>query len=290
MSKVEVAARRRNVLGEGVCWEPRRERLYWVDILSRRLEWLNPQSGESGAWTLDVKPSVIAPLADGGLILGTSKGVIIFDPTTGDVEHLFELEPDRPNNRTNDGGVDRQGRFWLGTMADGGPENSGAVYRIDRDWTATRVIDGLGIPNTLQISPDGRTLYVADSRAKVIWAYDLDPKTGALGYRHVFADTKGQEPTPDGSAVDVEGCLWNAQWGGSRIVRYTPDGEIDRIVETPVSQPTKCAFGGPGLATLYVTSAREGLSEAQLEAEPLAGSLFRFDPGVRGLAAVPFGG
>lgn len=290
MSTVEVAARRENVLGEGVCWDPRRGRVYWVDIKSRRLEWLDPRDGEAGAWALDLQPSAIAPMADGRLVLGTDGGVVLFDPETGDAEVRIVLEPDRPRNRANDGGTDRQGRFWLGTMNDGAPEKTGAVYRVDADWTATRLVDGLGIPNTLQVSPDGRTLYLADSHEHVIWAHDLDPATGALGYRHVFADTKGEQASPDGSAVDAEGCLWNAQWGGARIVRYTPEGLIDRVVDMPVSQPTKCAFGGPGLTTLYVTSAREGLSDDQLAQEPLAGSLFTLDPGVPGLAQVPFGG
>lgn len=290
MSEPSVAARRENILGEGVCWEPRRSRVYWVDIVGRRLEWLDPRTGDGGGWTLDVKPTAIATLADGGLLLGTNKGLVVFDPGTGDAEHLLELEPDRPGNRTNDGGVDRQGRFWLGTMADGGEEKSGALYRVDPDWTVTRMVDGLGIPNTVQVSPDGRTLYLADSREKVIWGYDLNPSTGALGYRHLFADTKGQDATPDGSAVDVEGCLWNAQWGGSRVVRYTPEGLIDLVIELPVSQPTRCAFGGSELDVLYITSARDGLSDEQLAAEPLAGSLFRVDPGVRGLPQVPFGG
>ncbi|MBW3618295.1 MAG: SMP-30/gluconolactonase/LRE family protein [Proteobacteria bacterium] len=289
MSKPDLAARRENILGEGVCWDPRRARLFWVDIVGGRVEWLQPDSGQAGGWTLDLKPSAIAPMADGRLLLGTNLGLVAFDPDTGAAEHVLELEPDRPANRSNDGGTDRQGRFWLGTMSDGGAETSGALYRVDRDWTVTRMADGLGIPNTIQVSPDGGTLYVADSFEHVIWGYDLNPSTGALGYRHLFAETKGQAATPDGSAVDTEGCLWNAQWGGSRLVRYTPEGLIDRVVDLPVSQPTKCAFGGPDLDRLYVTSARDGLSEEQLAQEPLAGSLFVLDPGVRGLPQVPFG-
>lgn len=290
MSAVEVAARRENILGEAVCWEPRRARVYWADIKAGRLEWLEPTSGAAGGWTLDVRPSAIATFRDGRLLLGTDAGVVVFDPEAGEAEHKLVLEADRPQNRSNDGGTDRQGRFWLGTMDDTGAQLSGAVYRIDPDWTVTRAIDGLGIPNTLQVSPDGRTLYLADSHANLIWAYDLDPATGALGYRRMFAETIGTPASPDGSAVDADGFVWNAQWGGARIVRYSPDGVIDRVVETPVSRPTKCAFGGPDLDVLYITSARDGLSAAELEAEPLAGSLFRFDPGVRGLAHTPFGG
>jgi L-arabinonolactonase len=129
-------------------------------------------------------------------------------------------------------------------MDDGGPRMSGAVYRIDPDWSVTRMIDGLGIPNTLQVSPDGRTLYLADSHAHLIWAYDLDPATGALGYRRVLADTKGSPASPDGSAVDAEGFIWNAQWGAARVVRYSPDGEIDRVIDMPVSQPTNAPSPG----------------------------------------------
>lgn len=290
MTAVQLAARRENILGEGVCWEPRRGRVYWVDIKAGRLEWIEPASGAEGAWTLNVRPSAIATFPDGRLLLGADAGVVVFDPETGAAEHKLVLEDDRPENRSNDGGVDRQGRFWLGTMDDGGSRMTGAVYRINPDWSVTRMIDGLGIPNTLQVSPDGRTLYLADSHAHRIWAYDLDPETGALGYRRIFADTTGTPASPDGSAVDVDGFVWNAQWGASRVVRYSPDGEIDRVIDMPVSQPTKCAFGGSDLEVLYITSARDGLSEAALESEPLAGSLFRFDPGVRGLAHTPFGG
>jgi len=289
-SPLQVAARRENLLGEGPCWEARTGRLYWADIKSRRLEWFRPAEGATGAFDLDVMPSAVAPRADGTLVLATSQGVGVFDPVAGALEIRLHPEADREGNRSNDGGVDMQGRFWFGTMDDEVTKESGAVYRVDPDWSCTRMLDGLGIPNTLAVSPDGRTLYVADSLKQTLYAYDLDPRTGALGYRHVLADTRGTPGTPDGSAVDAQGYIWNAEWGASRIVRYSPAGEIDRIVETPVSQPTKCAFGGPDLDVLYVTSARTGLSSEQLEREPLAGSLFRFDPGVRGLALPPFGG
>ncbi len=290
MSPIEVAAHRKNVLGEGPCWEPRRARLYWVDIKSRRLEWLSPADGDTGAWDLQAMPSAAAPRADGTLVVSTEQGVGVFDPATGALDIRLHPDVEHEGNRSNDGGVDLQGRFWFGTMDDAGAKLTGAVYRLEPDWSCTRVLEGLGIPNTLAVSPDGRTLYIADSFHQTLYAHDLDPRTGALGYRHVLADTRGTPGTPDGSAVDAEGFIWNAQWGASRVVRYSPVGEIDRVVEMPVSQPTKCAFGGPDLSTLYVTSARTGLADEQLEREPLAGSLFSFNPGVRGLALPPFGG
>ena len=290
MSALEVAARRENLLGEGPCWIPSARRLYWVDIRSRLLEWLSPETGDSGSWALDAMASAVAPRADGTLLLATEQGFAVFNPDTGALDIQLDPEPDRVMNRSNDAGVDLQGRFWMGTMNHGGADLSGAVYRLDPDWTCTRMLDGLGIPNTLAVSPDGRRLYIADSFTQTLFAHDLDPRTGALGYRSVLADTRGMGGTPDGSAVDEEGFIWNAQWGLSRIVRYSPDGDIDRIVDTPVSQPTKCAFGGPDLDVLYVTSARTDLSEETLAQEPLAGSLFSFRPGVRGLALPPFGG
>ncbi|MEO8813282.1 MAG: SMP-30/gluconolactonase/LRE family protein, partial [Caulobacteraceae bacterium] len=195
-----------------------------------------------------------------------------------------------PGNRANDGNVDLAGRFWFGTMDDEERLVRGAVYRLDPDWSVHRVLDGVGIANTRVVSPDGGTLYVADSRLGTLDAHAIDPATGALGARRAFAHTRGEAFAPDGSAVDAAGYLWNAQWGGARLVRYAPDGAIDRIVAMPVDQPTSCAFGGADLATLYVTTARWGLSPDALARRPWAGSLLAFRPGVPGLVLPPFAG
>ena len=148
------------------------------------------------------------------------------------------------------------------------------------------MLTGIHIPNTISVSPDGKRLYMADSRLQTIFAHD----TADLTKLQVFAHTRGEPATPDGSAVDAEGYLWNAQWGGARVVRYAPDGRVDRIVEMPVEQPTSCAFGGEGFTTLYVTSAKEGLSPEARARQPLAGGLFAFDAGVKGLALPAFEG
>jgi L-arabinonolactonase len=290
--KIEVvcAAPRRNILGEGPCWDSRAGRLYWVDIHGRLLEWLDPASGETGLWALDRRASAIALRQDGSLLLATEHGFALFDPKAGALEARHNPEPHLPDNRSNDGHTDARGRFWLGTMDDRESAPVGSVYRLDPDWTCTRMITGLSIPNTLVCSPDGKILYVAESKGGLIWAYDFDLDAGTLGERRRFADTNADNCSPDGSAMDAEGCLWNAQWGGWRLVRYRPDGTVDRIIPMPVEQPTSCAFGGENLDTLFITSARDGLSEAALANQPLAGSLFSLDPGVRGAPQALFGG
>jgi L-arabinonolactonase len=287
--ELRVAAKRENLLGEGPCWVPSERRLYWVDIKNRLLEWLSPSTGETGLWRLERQASALAPRKSGGLVLATDAGFATFDTGSGEFALLHNPEPERPWNRTNDGHVDRAGRFWVGTMDDTQERSSGAVYRLDSDWTCTRVLDGLGIPNTLISSPDGRVFYVADSREQVMYAYAMS-ESGELSHQRIFASTVGEVCTPDGSAIDEEGYLWNAQWGGWRIVRYAPDGTIDRMVDVPVGQPSSCAFGGDDLRTLFVTSAREGLAPEDLAEQPLAGSLFAFEPGVRGASPTVFGG
>ena len=291
MSEVRVAVEAHNVLGEGPVWDARARRLYWLDIKGGRLSWLEPVSGAVGGVAVKDQVSAVAPRACGeGLVAACKRGVGVLDPETGDFELRLVPEPDRPQNRANDGNVDLAGRFWFGTMDDGEAGASGAVYRLDADWACTRVLDGLGISNTLVCNPGGDLLYVADSPASTIQTLQIDPVTGAAGAIQPFVDTSVDGFHPDGSAVDSEGFLWNAQWGGARLVRYSPEGSVDRIVSLPTDHVSSCAFGGDDLATLYVSTARWLLSADDLARQPLAGALFAFEPGVRGLALPPFAG
>jgi L-arabinonolactonase len=287
--QARIAARRENLLGEGPCWVAAEKRLYWVDIRQRLLEWLDPATGASGVFPLERRASAMAPRKAGGLVLATDAGFAVFDTRSGTFTLKLDPEPERVWNRSNDGHLDLAGRFWMGTMDDTQERCSGAVYRLESDWRCTRVLDGLGIPNTLAAGADGRTFYLADSREQVMYAYDLSP-AGELSRQRVFASTVGEVFTPDGSAVDAEGGLWNAQWGGWQVVRYNPDGRIDRVIDLPVGQPSSCAFGGEDLATLYITTARDGLAPEDLEQQPLAGSVFALEPGVRGLKLPLFAG
>jgi sugar lactone lactonase YvrE len=186
----------------------------------------------------------------------------------------------------NDGEVDPSGRFWAGTMELGAAPGRGSLYRLGPRGEVTRVLAGVSISNGLGWSPDERTLYYIDSPTQRIDAYDYDRSSGAIANRRTVAEIDPASGLPDGLAVDAEGCLWVALWGGSSLHRYTPDGRLDRAVALPVSQVTSCAFGGPDLDELYVTSAWVGLEER----EPAAGGLFRLRPGVRGLPARRFAG
>ncbi len=279
----------RDRLGEGPCWDPSAGRLYWFDIKGRRLRWHSPGDGSFGLWDLPFRASAGAWRAAGGLLLATEAGLAVADPDTRGVE-IRQPQAWPPGFRSNDGSMDVSGAFWWSIMDDNGGKRPGVVFRTTADWRTVSMIEGVHIANALCASPDGRTLYQADSAAKTIFAFDHDPVAGTLSRRREFADTRGEAGAPDGAAVDAEGFVWAAQWGAWRVARYAPDGRLDRVVQVPVAQPSSCTFGGPDLATLYITSAWDGLSPAAREAQPLAGGLFAFSPGVRGLELPPFGG
>jgi sugar lactone lactonase YvrE len=288
VSEIRCVVESRDLLGEGPVWAAAEGRLYWFDIKGKRLNWLSDADGTSGAFDLPVRGSVAAPRVEGGLILATEAGLAHLDTRTG----AFELRQPitlEPGFRTNDGKIDVAGRLWWSTMDDNEGARPGVLHRTDPDGRTHQVLDGIHIANTVSCSPDGATLYLADSVKGMIWAFPV-AADGSLGPRRDFISTKGEAGAPDGSAVDAEGYVWNCQWGAWRIVRFAPDGAVDRIVPVPVEKVTSCAFGGPDLKTLYVTSARENLDAAALAAQPLAGNLFAFEPGVTGLALPAFAG
>lgn len=264
-------------LGEGPCWSPLEGRLYWFDIKGARLSWYEPDGERSGHVGLPIRASAAAPMASGGLLLATERGLAFFDPRSGEVELRQPMDLGA-GFRSNDGVLLGDGCFWWSSMDDNDGRRPGVIFRTCPDGVTEPVISGIHIANSLAMSPDRRRLYLADSIRRTIWTYD----TIDLSRREVFAEV--EVGGPDGSAMDADGYLWNAQWGAWRIVRYAPDGRIDRVVEVPVEQPSCCMFGGAELATLYVTSARESLSDEARAQQPLAGSLFAFEPGVKGLA------
>jgi L-arabinonolactonase len=281
-----------NTLGEGIVWCERAQALYWTDIQAATLWRHAPASGETRQWTL---PERLASFAlcetDGWLLLALASRLVFFRLADGALHKLHEVEPDLPT-RCNDGACDRQGRFVFGTLhepAGGGPKQAiGGFWRLNADLTLERLpLEGVAISNSLAFSPDGGTMYYCDSLARTIRCchYGDAPASSRR-----FADLRDTQGEPDGSCVDAEGGLWNAQWGLGRVVRYRPDGRVDRIVPVPASQPTRPAFGGPVLDTLYVTSARDGLAADALAREPQAGALFAARVEARGLPEPRFAG
>jgi sugar lactone lactonase YvrE len=243
--------------------------------------------------------TAMAPRKSGGLIAATDKGVEFWDPATDERSPFVTPETGLPGNRSNDGKCDRSGRFWLGTMAnnlnaDGTgkdlPGTTGNLYRIDADGSVAKMDGPFGVSNTFAWSPDNRTMYFADS-LKGIYAYDFDLASGTIANRRLFAATDDPaDGVPDGSTIDADGFVWNCRWDGGGIIRWAPDGTIDRRIALPSSRVTSAIFGGENLETLYVTTARFDMSEGELAAQPLAGGIFAIDAGVRGIAEVPFAG
>ena len=272
----------RDILGECPLWDEEEQALYWVDI---RLPGLRRFDHASGLVETRLMPGLVGALALGGpgrKLVALAEEVALYDWAGDELQTVAELPVREPGHRFNDGRCDRQGRFWVGTMHNLTRAPEGVLYRLDRDGTLAAVMGGICIPNSLAWSPDGRTMYFADSLHYGISSYDFDPGTGAMGVARPFAATT-PPGFPDGSTVDAEGFLWNAEFNAARVVRYAPDGRVDRVVPVPAPRPTSCAFGGPGLDTLFVTTASQGMAEEELAAEPLAGALLSLDVGVMGL-------
>lgn len=286
--QVEVAARGADRLGECPLWDEREKMLWWVDSRWPAVKRLDPASG---AVLMLVLPEVIGSIAfreKGGFVAATKSGIHFFDASSGTLASAANPEAQLPENRFNDGRCDRQGRFWAGTMCDVRRDPTGSLYRFDADLACTRLRNAIIIPNSLAFSPDGRTMYFADTNRHTIWAYDYDPASGAATRERVFADTGSGRP--DGSCVDAQGCLWNAEYGAWRLVRYTPAGTVDRVVEMPVANPTCCCFGGDDLGTLYISTATQRLTPEDLQKQPFAGSLLALRPGVQGVPEGRFAG
>jgi sugar lactone lactonase YvrE len=280
-------------LGEVPIWCPKTKNIWWIDVRKPNVQRLDPASGDHQVYPLPGQTvGSWAFREGGGAVVGLNDGLHALDFESGQTEILVSLESEEefPGNRLNDAKCDRRGRYWVGTMHNTIREPRGSFYRIDTDLSFEKMFGDVVIPNSVCMSPDDTVLYFTDSWKKVIWAFDFDIDAGALSNRRVFADLTDRPGIPDGSTVDTDGCLWNAEFGGARVVRFTPGGKIDRMVDVPTSQPTCCAFGGDRLDTLYITTATQRMTAEQLTKEPLAGALLAIEPGVRGLPEPGFGG
>ena len=282
------------LLSEGPRWHEERQELLWVDILGKHVHrgtlGRDGALGELTTITLDRHVGAVAPAESGGYVVAAGPGYLHIRPD-GTLRELAQPAAGAGDVRMNDGACDPQGRFWAGTMAYDESAGAGTLYRLELDGTTTTMLTGLTISNGIGWSPDGSAMYLNDSGSGHVFAFDFDGPTGAIGGQRtlVHMDTPGVGP--DGLTVDEEGGLWVAVWGGSAVHRYRPDGSLAEVVELPVERPTSCAFGGRARDTLFVTSAREGLSDVALAAQPHAGHVFAIDGlGVRGLPALPYRG
>ena len=281
-------------LGEGLMWSVREQALYWLDILEKRLFRLDPATGEQDQWRFDEEISALAERENApGLIVTLRRGFAFFDPAKSEAgpQWLHRPEPALLTNRFNDGKCDARGRFWGGTMDFDCVAPSGALYRFDPDGQCTQHDSGFAVTNGPTWSLDGRTMYFNDTAQGGIHAYDFDPEQGTLAHRRLWLRFGRRDGLPDGMTTDAAGRLWIAHWAGSCVSCHHPlSGEELGRIALPVSQVTNCTFGGPDLRTLYITSARTGLDEARLAAEPLAGGLFAVEVDSPGLPAFRFGG
>lgn len=281
-------------LAEGPLWSLREQALYWVDILGHRL--YRHRAGEGvRSWQFEEEVTAVAERRGApGLVIAQRHGLALFDPQREQLTSLLQIETDLPANRFNDGKCDSEGRFWVGSMDFDGKAPSGSLYRIEANpgssLACERIDSGYPVTNGPAWSANRRTMYFNDSvRGRVI-AFDFDAASGRASNKRLFLQLGGEEGAPDGMTTDAEGGLWIAQWGAAKVTRRDAAGRILQTIALPCSQVSSCAFGGPELKTLYITTAAVGLSKEQLEQEPQAGGLFAIELDITGVPANLFHG
>ncbi|WP_119155003.1 SMP-30/gluconolactonase/LRE family protein [Caldimonas tepidiphila] len=286
-------------LGESPFWHPSEQALYWCDIPAARLHRWQAEGGALAQWDFDSELACAAPARDGGLLLAMRNGIWRFDPGRGARALLAAAPYDPACERFNDGKCDPAGRFWCGTLYEPRRPPLAALYRLGTDGVLSREADGITVSNGLAWSPDGRTMYWSDTTSHSIFALDFDPASGRASNRRVFAQFEPRRDgqpldeyggRPDGGAVDADGNYWAAMYEGGRLVQLSPAGELLREIRLPVRCPTMPCFGGPGLKTLYVTTARQKRPAEELAAQPWAGQVLQIEVGVAGLPASGYAG
>ena len=288
----------RSALGESALWSPAEHALYWLDQIRPEIHRLDPATGIDTGFPLDLPAQLgaLVPCEGGGLVLAASDGISVLSADRKTRRPFVNPIAAQPRASFNDAKCDRQGRLWAATTDRLEIDAMGRLYRIGPEGEASAAAEGFICSNGPSFSPDGRIMYHTCSHERVIHAYDVDADSGEASNRRVFATFDPAVGVPDGSTVDAEGYLWTTHWGGWRITRFAPDGRVDREIAMPVESVTSCAFGGPDMTTLFVTTASvelvEGrwrfMDEAGFAAAPMAGGIFAIDVGVRGLPEPAF--
>jgi sugar lactone lactonase YvrE len=287
-------------LAESPVWDTGRQLLLWVDILAGHVHALDPATGTRSQFSAGSPVGAVGLTDSGGLVLALVDGFAVADSGGGQLTRLPGLTTDARAVRFNDGKPDPWGGFCAGTMRwhpDGpageppgahGDSEPGRLYRLAPDGSVTELVGGIGISNGLDWTDDRRSFYYVDSPAGGVDVFGTDPDSGTLLRRRRFIEIPASEGSPDGLTIDADGCIWVAVWGSGELRRYTPAGRLETVVRLPVRQVSSVAFGGPGLDTLYITTARENMTAADLAAEPHAGDIFCAAPGVVGRAPFRF--
>lgn len=271
-------------LAEGPFWHPEREELFWFDINAGRLYRANARGDILDRYEFGEPVSAAALVDHDSLLIASASGLIRLSISSGARTKLFDLEADNTGTRSNDCRVSPHGDWWIGTMPMGGSDTKGALYHF-RSGVLTTLLTDVAVSNATCFSPDGSVAYFADTPTRQIRKVRLNPDSGLpVGDWEVFVDLTGQPGAPDGAVTDSEGFVWNAEYGGGRVVRYAPDGRVDRVVDLPCPNVTCPAFGGAELKTLYITTASQEMSPAARQEFPLSGGIFELDVDVAGVA------
>lgn len=291
MNDIKLIHQAPDLIGECPRWDEREQRLYWTDINGQAIRRYHPATGSVESFQLPEPVGCFSFRESGGIVAGTRSGFAFIDLEANEFERFANPLPDDPSYRMNDGRCDFAGRFWAGSirvpLLD---QPVGKHFRLDTDLTVHEMRKDLIGPNGMAFSPDGRTMYWSDSRHDKVWAADFDLDAGTCSNERIFYQNDIAEGRPDGAAVDAEGFYWIAYVQGWRVMRIRPDGVVDRVIGVPVQRPTMCAFGGADLSTLFVTSATHPLPDEFRHKQPLAGSLFAIDVGIKGMIEPRFQG
>ncbi|MDY4610716.1 MAG: SMP-30/gluconolactonase/LRE family protein [Sphaerochaetaceae bacterium] len=271
-------------LGESPVWDPRTNRLYWIDYTEKKINWHDPETGDTSTFQLDVTPGCVAPTEYGKLLVGYRHEIGLFDMESEQLTTLFAPEAGKDYNHFNDGKCDAAGRFWLGSITETQDWPGAAFYRIEGRTNCKMMFDNVTTSNGLAWSPDNGTFYYIDTMTYSVAAFDFNLDTGELKNKRTIIDFRPETGRPDGMTIDAEGFLWIAHWNGGQISRWNPNTGICLArLPVPAYNVTSCYFGGPALDRLYITSASVETGETEFKQYPLSGRTFVIEPGVSGL-------
>jgi len=289
--EVKVLVDIRALVGEGALWDEQAQVFYWVDILSNALYVYDPATGENRHYDIGQHVGTVVLRQSGGVMLALANGFASYDLASGQLTFIADPESHLPGNRFNDGKCDPGGRFWAGTMAYTNQSTQGSLYRLDPDMSVHKMLGSIGISNGIVWTADKRTMYYIDSTAGTVRAFDYDNASGDISNERVIVSVPKEMGLPDGMAIDADGNLWVAHYGGGCVRCWNPHtGQVIDQIDLPARNITSCAFGGEKLETLFITSAAQLLDAAALAQQPLAGSLFAVEPGVSGSLTYRFAG